>query len=292
MAKPFDATAKKLLEIDPAAWLACAGLHPDGPVRVVDSDVSTVTAEADTVLQVGDPPAYLAHLELQSGRDRSLSGRLLRYNVLLNYRHGLPVRSIAVLLRPQADGPELDGRHQIILPEGDSYLDFDYAVVRVWTLDVEALLQGGTGTLPLAPLAGVTEADLPGVIGRMKQRLDRDVSEELAGLLWSATNILMGLKFTQELSARLLEGVRAMKESVTYQAILEEGRVKGLDQGRDQGRIIEAKDVILQLGRKRLGPPEQIILAKIEAMTELGQLKLLIDRLDEVTSWNKLLGLG
>ena len=88
--KPFDATAKRLLEIDPPAWLACAGLTPPGPVRVVDSDLSTITSEADTIFAAGDPAEYLAHVELQSGRDRTLPRRLLHYNVLLNFRHDLP----------------------------------------------------------------------------------------------------------------------------------------------------------------------------------------------------------
>ena len=56
MSKPFDATTKRLLELDPAGWLTCVGLPVTGPVRAVDSDLSTVTAEADTILQVGEPP--------------------------------------------------------------------------------------------------------------------------------------------------------------------------------------------------------------------------------------------
>jgi hypothetical protein len=82
--KPFDATTKKLLELDPAGWLTCVGLPITGPVRAVDSDLSTVTAEADTIIQVGEPPDYLAHIEVQSRHDLTLPQRLLHYNVLLN----------------------------------------------------------------------------------------------------------------------------------------------------------------------------------------------------------------
>ena len=116
MSKPFDATTRKLLELDPAGWLTCLGLPVTGPVRAVDSDVSTVTAEVDTILQVGDPADYLAHIELQSGHDLTLPGRLLHYNVLLNHRHGRPVRSVAVLLRKEVDSPRLTGLHHVRLP--------------------------------------------------------------------------------------------------------------------------------------------------------------------------------
>ena len=42
--KPFDATTKYLLELDPAAWLDYVGLPSAGPMAVVDSDVATEIA--------------------------------------------------------------------------------------------------------------------------------------------------------------------------------------------------------------------------------------------------------
>ena len=65
MAKPFDATTKDLLEADPTAWLAYLGLHPHGAVEVIDSDFSTITAEADKVFRVVEPEPYLVHIEIQ-----------------------------------------------------------------------------------------------------------------------------------------------------------------------------------------------------------------------------------
>ncbi len=85
MAKPFDATSKDLLESDPAAWMGYLGLHPQGPVEVIDSDPSTVTTEADKVFRVVDPEPYLIHVEMQSSADTTLPRRLLRYNALLDY---------------------------------------------------------------------------------------------------------------------------------------------------------------------------------------------------------------
>jgi hypothetical protein len=47
---------RKLLELDPAAWLRFLHIPLTDPdrVRVIDSNVSTVTAEADKVLWVDD----------------------------------------------------------------------------------------------------------------------------------------------------------------------------------------------------------------------------------------------
>jgi predicted transposase YdaD len=277
LAKPFDATTKRLLEIDPAGWLTCVGLPVTGPVRAVDSDVSTVTAEADTILQVGEPADYLAHIELQVSHDLTLPRRLLHYNVLLNYRHDRPVRSVAIILRRQADSPSLVGHHQVLLPDGSSYLDFRYSVLRLWTMDVETILQSGLGTLPLAPLANVFEKDLPSVIGRMKQRLDREVTGNESNLLWTATKILMGMRYSKELAESLLQGVRGMKESVTYQAIVEEGVIKS------------RKEDLLFIGRKRFGTPKKRIVATIEGIEDEKRLKRMIDQSFDVSTWDELL---
>lgn len=294
--KPYDATAKRLLEIDPPAWLACAGLTPPAPVRVVDSDLSTITSEADTIFSAGEPAEYLAHVELQSGRDRALPRRLLHYNVLLNYRHDLPVRSIAILLRPEADGHELTGSHQVRYIEEDAYLDFRYAVVRVWELDLEAILRGGLGTLPLAPLTQAARADPSAVIRRMKERLDREVPAPEAGDLWSATGILMGLRYPDDAIIRLLRGVRAMKESTFYQAILAEGRAAGEAEGEARGiakaeraSAERSRRMIIKLGSRRLGDPDVGIVAALEAVQDLDQLSQIEERTFDAASWEELL---
>lgn len=50
MAKPFDTAAKHALDLSAGSWLAYLRVVPDGPVRVMDADVSTVTAEVAPLL--------------------------------------------------------------------------------------------------------------------------------------------------------------------------------------------------------------------------------------------------
>jgi predicted transposase YdaD len=282
--KPFDATTKHLVEARPAAWLEYAGL-PRADVDVIDADLSTVTADADRVLRVNAPAPWLAHLEFQAGYDRDLGERTLQYNVLLHRRHGLPVQSVVLLLRPEADGPEMTGVVQHRLPWGDLYHEFRYQVVRAWQKPVEAVLSGGLGTLPLAPLSDVSRAALPGVIDRMKERIRREAPPDEAGLLWTATYVLMGLRYPENVTEQLLQGVRDMKESVTYQAILAEGRAEGLA----QGRAAEARAILLRIGGKRFGPPSAQTRAAIEGVTSVERLELLTERLLDVESWDELL---
>jgi predicted transposase YdaD len=293
MPKPFDATTRYLLEAHPDAWPRYFGLPSAWPVGVINADLSTITAEADKVLRIGAPEPWLLHVELQSSYDRILPRRLLRYNVLLDLRHDLPVQSVAVLLRPGADGADLTGTLRRRLPEGDVFHEFRYRVIRAWQQPVEQVLEGGLGALPLAPLADVSEATLPGVLRRMHERLRREASPPDAAMLWTATYLLMGLRYPREVATQLLQGVRGMRDSVTYQAILEEGKAEGIAQGKAEGEAkgmtVEAKRILLRMGQKRFGPPGEAIVAAIGGITDREQAEALTERLLDVSSWDELL---
>ena len=110
MPKPFDAATKRLVEVHPQDWLGYLGLGGIS-ARLIEADLTTVTAEADKVLLVEDEvgASYLAHVEFQSTYETDMDERVLRYNTLLFCRHRLPVQSVLVLLRREAGGPEVAG---------------------------------------------------------------------------------------------------------------------------------------------------------------------------------------
>ena len=77
-----------------------------------------------------------------------------------------------------------------------------------------------------------------------------------------------------------------MKSSVTYQAIIQEGR----EVGREEGRTVEARAIVLRMGRKKLGwPPTMRQQATLDAIAELPRLEALADRLLDANSWAELL---
>lgn len=293
MPHPYDASTKYLLEVRLADWLPLSGRTTTAHVEIVDADVSTVTAAADRVLRVEEEHPWLLHVELQSSRDPLLPARVQMYNSLIGWRHGFPVRSLAVLLRPAAEGPELTGVVERGFAGEPPYLVFRYQIVRIWQLRVETFLNGGLGLVPLAPLGAVTEAELPGVIRRMQQRIDREAGPDEAGTLWTAADVLMGLRYSRELVGDLLRGVRGMKESVTYQAIVEEGvekgRLEGKLEGRLEGRLEEARQTLLDLGAERLRMPSEDVESAVRRITDLEQLRRLRRRLLHVSTWEELL---
>jgi hypothetical protein len=176
MAKRYDATVKQLVEARPEDWLALLGIPLTGPARIVDADLSSITAAADKVILVEGSQPFLVHLEFQTGLDLWLDQRVMFYNVLLRWRHRLPVRSVVFLLSPAAAHARVTG--QVSQWFGPSQgLNFQYDLVRVWELDVESLLMGAVGTVPLAPLA-VDASKVEDVFHRVDQRLRLAVQTE------------------------------------------------------------------------------------------------------------------
>jgi predicted transposase YdaD len=281
--KPYDPAIKALVETVPEDWPVLLGL-PRAPTTVRDADIATVSGAADKVLHVRAATPYLLHLEFETGHHAVDLPHLLHLrHTLLEHRHDLLVRSVAILLRPEADSRALTGVRRRGFPGEEDHDVFRYQVIRVWQLPAETLLAGGLGTLPLAPISAVTEADLPAIIERMKGRLGRRSVRALATDLWAATYILMGIRYSRDVAAVLLRGVISMEDSVTYQAILEEGEARGM--------VKALREVILTQGTDRFGSPDARVAAALNRIHDLQRLKELSRRLLSVGTWQELLAL-
>lgn len=75
-----------------------------------------------------------------------------------------------------------------------------------------------------------------------------------------------------------------MKESSTYQAILEEGRTEG----QTLGAIAEARKLLRLRGEEAFGPADARIIAAIEQLNDLMQLEALFQRVRSVRNWQEL----
>ena len=64
-------------------------------------------------------------------------------------------------------------------------------------------------------------------------------------------------------------------------------------EGREEGRIVEAIQAILRVGQRRLrtSPPLEVV-NHLEAITELNRLEALLEQAVEMENWNELLRQG
>jgi hypothetical protein len=272
MAGSFDVAMKQLLDAcaaDWVAWLApLVGLPASVAVEPLDADLSTVQPTADKVFRLLPPATGLLHIEPQSSWDGGFHDRLLLYNVLLEARYGGPVHTVALLLRREANTTALTGTVLRHFADGREYHRFTYDVIRVWELAADDLMAGSLGTVPLALLTDDAAPRLPELVTRFADRVAREAPEiDGANLLLSCSYILLGLRYDKAVAEALFRGVQKMRESSTYQAILDEGRVEG--QTRERLRALRSlqENLIAMLG-DRFGKLDPELEARIRASIE------------------------
>jgi hypothetical protein len=287
----LDVSAKELVWDDPAAWADRFGIGPPGAVSVIDSEITTLTASADKVLRVEAPVPYLIDLEPQSSHETELPRKLWYRQVALDCKHKLPVLTVLILLRKEADSPGLTGSYERQLPDGWQTNRYNYRVVRLWQEDPDPYLTGGVNLVPLAPLTKVAEADLQGLIDRMAGRINLEPKPR-SDMLWTATLLLMGWRYDAKVTTQLLQRVwKNMRDSTTYQAILREGEEEGMKKGLQEGRIAGERRFLLRQGTKKFGEPDAATIAAIEAIHDADRLEALGLRIldADVHGWDDLL---
>src|SRR5437870_5741493 len=185
MPGPIDDALKHLTELSPQDWVVRGG-WPAATAALIDADIGTISGAADKAIRVSSTPDWLLAIDFQSGHD-SLAKLpdLLLYDSALFKRHGLPVRTLLVLLHRSADSRKLTGLYERGFPGEPFDAALRYRVLRVWEVAAAAWLSGGLGLVPLAPLGSVQKADLPAVVAQMKQRFDREAPSQVKEL-WSA----------------------------------------------------------------------------------------------------------
>jgi hypothetical protein len=117
---------------------------------------------------------------------------------------------------------------------------------------------------------------LPSLL-RLDRRLAQECDHAQAARLMTAAYILTGLRVGRDVLAPIYDGVRIMHDSSAFELIEEGGYVKG------------EQDILLRLGRRRLGPPDEATVAALRAIKDLDRLGRLADAVLSAASWQELL---
>jgi hypothetical protein len=286
MAMTFDATLKDMGRESPVGFLAAFDHPPTVPVRPLNVDLSTVTASADLILGIGDPLAEIVQLDFQSSAAAWKHADVMAYHALLFAHYHVPVHSVIVLLRPAAAHANMNGVICYAPRPGRGKMEFNYEVVRLWERPAGELLRADLGVAPLAVLGRLPEdlsleAGLTVVAQQLAERLVKEAPPDRARKLLTDAYLLTGLRLRRDAAARIFKGVRAMHESDTYLAILEEGEEKGQQK--------TARASILVVGEERLGMPDESIKEQLGIVTDPARLMRMVRRAAKAASWREIL---
>jgi hypothetical protein len=252
MAMTFDATLKDLGRDSPHGFQAAFDRPPTLPVKVLNADLSAVTTAADLVLGLGDPLEEIIQLDFQASASAKKHSALLVYHALLFDIYQVPVHTVIILLRPEAAHKNTSGTIRYAPRPKHGSMKFKYQVVPLGKRPAEELLAADVGVAPLAMLGRLPrglalEDRLAAVAQRVVDRLINQAPPDRVQKLLTEAYLLTGLRVRRDVAARIFRGVRAMHESDTFLAILDEGQEKF------------AKKALLSFGEKRLGSPAESV---------------------------------
>ncbi len=289
MAKPFDATLNAMIDLDPAEWakaFASPRIEPGDPIEVLDTDLAT-TLQADKLFRIGGAHPSLLHLELEANPRSGIPRDLMRYNTLIDHVHSLPVESVLILLRPKAQVSDQTGVYRRLDPRGELIAEFRYRVEKVWERSVDDWLNCGPGLAPLALLTEEANSRMESSLDRFRDSLlEHGLDDRTYRSLMSSSYVLCGLRHDSiRIESLFRRFSMLLEESTTYQAILEEGRNRGLSQGLSQGIVA----TLLEQGEERFGPAPEPAVAALQCIADPNRLRRLAKRLLSATSWDELL---
>ncbi len=161
-------------------------------------------------------------------------------------------------------------------------MNFAYEIVRLWERPADSFLKGTLGTLPFAVLGTLTEGvpivdALATVAKQLMERIQKETIPEHGRKLLTAAFLLTGLRVTRAEASQVFRGVRQMRDSDTYLAILDEGREE------------QIKADILIIANERFGTANESVLSQLSSINDLERLRRLFRRILKSTNWQDLL---
>ncbi|MEM8640751.1 MAG: Rpn family recombination-promoting nuclease/putative transposase [Cyanobacteria bacterium P01_G01_bin.54] len=232
----YDNLCKYLIETFPkdfAQWLLG---QPITLEQLSPRELSSEPIRADSLILL-QSQAVVLHVEFQTRTDKTMSFRMLDYFTRL--RRKFPERRI----------------HQVVvyLLETHSPLVYEdqftsdktqhrYEVVRLWEQPKNLFIHS-LGLLPLAVMANPQPDEPEQVLQAVAQQIDAIKDTETRNNLTASAALLAGLKLEKDIIWQIFRS-EAMRESVIYQDILQEGRQEGEQRGIEKGRKLERVSVL------------------------------------------------
>jgi predicted transposase/invertase (TIGR01784 family) len=272
----YDNVCKFLAEnfsADLASWLVG---RPIALTQLSPTELNVEPIRADSLILL-DSPELLLHGEFQVKPDATIPARMANYRLRIYHRFPTKaVRQVVIYLRPTRSPLVYETKFEI------PGLQHEFEAIRLWEQPVEVFLQA-PGLLPFAILANSRKRleVLRQVASQAEQIGEQNVRQDVM----AASAVLAGLVLDTSSIRQILRS-EAMRESVIYQDILQEGEQRGEQRGLRQGEL----NLVLKLLKRKFGniptKLQKIVQSlSIAQLEDLGEALLDFATLDDLSSW-------
>jgi predicted transposase/invertase (TIGR01784 family) len=217
----FDNICKFLAETysaDIASWLFG---EPILLTQVQPQELAVEPIRADSLILL-EAEGLLLHLEFQTKADPQIPFRMLDYWVRSKRRFpDKTMRQVVIYLKETSSDVFFQDKFE------ESTTHHAFEVIRLWEQPLANFLEF-TGMLPFAIL--VNDGNKERLLQDIAQKIDEIPEQKTRQTIGAATFVLAGLVLEENIIKQILRR-DIMRESVTYQAILREGRQEGRKEG-------------------------------------------------------------
>ena len=248
----YDNTCKYLAENFPEDLLSWLIGERVTLVELNPTELNVDPIRADSIILLTNRDLIL-HLEFQTDADDEMQFRMIDYRVRAYRKFPTKqMRQIVIYLRKTTSELVYQTTFEI---ENTRH---QFEVIRLWEQPASIFLES-QGLYPFASLAQTDEPE--SILRAVAARIEGIGTSKIQSDLAATASILAGLVLDKNLVKQILRR-DIMRESVIYQDILAEGEVKG----KTQGRVEEARALVIRQLNRKLGNVSPMLLAKIEAL--------------------------
>jgi hypothetical protein len=276
MQTSFDSTFKVLVDYSPGDWARFLFDELLDSATTMDTSLHETSEVVDRLIRVTHADTeFIVHVEFHAGHSGNMiPNRLFYYNVAVMKRYSLTAMSCVLILRREADSPEIGESVVRAVPRFGDVHRFRYRPIRIWREPLQTFLIPGSSLAVAGVLAdfGALSLEEAGVEIRSCIDAVSDLDER-ERLLEHAIS-LAGLRFNDEQAESIFGRKLSVLEkySVTLQGVI---------------RRAEARLLLSSAGQIFGTPPQQVVDKVNEATSDM--LLNWTTRLRTAQSWSELI---
>lgn len=288
MAKPWDDTIKRLITLNPAAFLRL--FLPDARfIEVLPTKLQQEESEMDSLFLIEvKRDSMLVDFEVQAYYDATMPERLLRYNILTRMQRNQPVTSCVLHLLDDTPIPPSPATWEVAGKQEKQ--TFPYHVIELSQYTPKEIIKlGEVALLPLLPFTkgGRSRKEITRMFRLIEQdtTVDEETKQALASIGFTFASLIFERRQSSELEW-LIGRFHSMYETIDTPIFREirriaheEGIEQGIGLGIEKGRLETARLWLVRMVEARFKQLTPMVQQQVERVTEPEVLEDLMVRI-------------
>ena len=276
MLNSYDATFKVLVDHSPGDWARFLFGEALDLATTVDTSLHETSEVVDRLIRVSHADTeFILHVEFHAGHSgNAIPSRLFHYNAAVMKRYSLTAMSCVLILRREADSPEIGESVVRAVPRFGDVHRFRYRPIRIWREPLQTFLIPGSSLAVAGVLSDFGALSLEEAGMEIRSCIDEVSDPERREDMLYHLVVLAGMRFNRSQAELIFGGNVSMLEkySVTLQYFI---------------RRAEAR-LLVESGKQIFGAPTPQIIEKVDEATSEKLLAWTI-RLRTAQSWTDLI---